>query len=120
MNRQNIFWIFLAGVCLAAESPSVNELGHFDANLDSPLVLNTDGPKRQLGEFTGSLSAFDEVSGRLSVRGAGGQIKVFLLDTNTPISDHHLQISSADLRLGDQLAVRYNVELQRVNSIERI
>jgi hypothetical protein len=108
------------GYVHATDLSSVNELGHFGTSQNTLRVLEQDGPKRQLGEITGTLRALDEISGRVSIGGIGGTPAEFVLEANTPLTDHNLQISLADLHLGDQVTVYYNVDPRRVNSIKRL
>jgi hypothetical protein len=122
--NSTLIWEYLILISLASaaagEQASVNKPRHFDMQENGLLVREQDGPKRQLGEITGTLTSCDEISGKVSVRGIGESPMEFVLDTNTPITDHNLQIRLVDLRLGDQVTVLYNMDPRRVNSIKRI
>ena len=83
-------------------------------------MVDLNSPQLKLGEMTGTISAYDEVLEKISVQGARGMNMEFIVDTNTPITDHNQQIGFADLHVGDQVTVHYNVDPQQVNSIEKI
>jgi hypothetical protein len=125
---RNINWMWLwgsvlfafSGIALAGELATVNELGHFNVQKNNVEMVELNGPKLQSSQITGTISAYDEVSERMSVSGAGGAPMEFRLSSNTPITDHNLQIKFTDLHLGDHVIVHYNVESRTVNAIEKL
>lgn len=113
-------WLFFLGNVGGVELLPTNDRGQFSEESAGRLVADKNSPKLQRGEISGIISTYDGVAQKISVRDDQGTINDFLVDSDTPIEDHHLQISFANLHAGDYVTVRYNVDSRRVNTIERI
>jgi hypothetical protein len=107
-------------VLRAAEPLGVVEIGTSRGPSGKDLAPGSENPNVKTAEMTGKIYLLDRVSGNLSIQDGKGPPIAFSVEANTPVEDHHLQISLNELRPGDRVTVRYNVEPRRVNNIERI
>lgn len=87
------------------------------AMYDSP--LSSSPPVMLQQQLNGAIVNMDPVIEKIWVRGPNGNVQEFLVDTNTPITDHNIQISFSDLRVGNQVVVYYNAQPLSINRIER-
>ena len=123
LRSMAVFWgvLFIFGQGLrAAELTGAFEVGSNNKPTSNTFREGTENPQEKLGEITGTIKAIERVSGKISVLDAKGTAVEFAIESNTPVEDKHLQIGLDELRVGDRVIVRYNVEPRQVNSIEKI
>ena len=113
--------LFIAGPWLrAAELPGTFEVGSTRGPTGNTYIQGAGNPKDKQGEITGTIKSIDLISGIIGVQDVKGMPMEFSVETNTPLEDKHLQIGLEDLRPGDRVTVRYEIEPRLVNRIDRI
>ena len=111
--------LFMTSTLMAADGPVASGHGQFGVQSARTLALDQDSPKVKLGATSGTISAYDSVTQKISVMDAKGNMNEFAVESNTPITDHSLQVKSSDLHAGDRVTIHYDMEPKRINAIEK-